>query len=223
MNAPFLEMVGFDKVFHKQSDFVSLRIVNLRDQGINSAGPPLKLGETCPNIEELDISKNLLGSWNDILGICRQLPKLEWLNVSENLLEMPETLSNERFPNMKVLICGSMNLDWGNVCQLADIFPALEEFRAPHNKIQGLSPVEEIFTKLKLFDLEGNKLESWSVICNLGNLPELEQLILEDVGVQAVLFEGDAPKVSIFRTLKKICLVKNLINEVLKKFKLAFY
>ncbi|EFA01432.2 Tubulin-specific chaperone E-like Protein [Tribolium castaneum] len=211
MNAPFLEMVGFDKVFHKQSDFTALRIVNLRDQGINSAGPPLRLGETCPNIEELDISKNLLVSWESVFEICRQLPRLFWLNVSENLLDLP-TIS-ESFPNVTTLICGCMDLDWGHICQLGRIFPSVEEFRAPNNKIRGLSTPEGFFTKLKLLDLEGNNIEFWTEVCKLGDLPHLEQLILEDIGLQLIEFEGDSPKVQVFRAMKKLCVVKNLIRE----------
>ncbi|XP_044270967.1 tubulin-specific chaperone E [Tribolium madens] len=210
MNAPFLEMVGFDKVFNKQSDFTALRIVTLRGQGIKYVGRGL--GDTCPNIEELDISKNLLRSWGDVLELCGQLPRLQWLNVSENLLELPETLIGG-FPNVKTLICGCMELTWGHICRLGRVFPSLEEFRAPNNQICEVGSPEGVFTQLKLLDLEGNKIEFWTEICKLGGLPHLEQLILEDIGLRSIEFEGDSPKVAVFSTLKKLCVVKNLINE----------
>jgi hypothetical protein len=213
MNAPFLEMVGFDKVFNKQSNLNTLRIVNLRDQNVKSAGPQFKLSQTCPNIEELDISKNLLVSWEDVLVMCDQLPHLHWLNVSENLLRLPESLGGRKFPNVKTLICGAMELNWTDVCEIARIFHGLEEFRAPHNKIESLSPPRGIFNNLQLLDIEGNKIQYWSEVCKLSAAPVLEQLILENTGLSSIEFEGNERKVPVFRTLKKLCIVNNLLSE----------
>ena len=44
-------------------------------------GEPGQLGQLCPNITELDISKNLLNDWSIVFDICSQLEKLTWLNV----------------------------------------------------------------------------------------------------------------------------------------------
>lgn len=81
MKAPFVEMVGFSKVNRKQSNFDQLKIVSLREQCVSSAGRPGELGALCPDIRELDISRNLINSWRVIAEICRQLPKLERLDV----------------------------------------------------------------------------------------------------------------------------------------------
>lgn len=81
INAPFLEMVGFSKVNKKQSTFNQLKIVWLREQCVSRCGNDNELGELCPNICELDLSKNLFNSWTTIANICTQLKKLERLNV----------------------------------------------------------------------------------------------------------------------------------------------
>ena len=81
MKAPFVEMVGFSKVNKKQSKFDELKIVFLRDQCVSSAGQIGELADLCPNIRELDLSRNLINSWRVIADICRQLPKLERLDV----------------------------------------------------------------------------------------------------------------------------------------------
>lgn len=81
INAPFLELVGFSKVNKKQSKFDELKIVWLREQYVSNAGKPGELKELCPNVEELDISNNLINSWRIIIEICSQLPLLVCLNV----------------------------------------------------------------------------------------------------------------------------------------------
>ena len=81
INAPFLEMVGFSKVNKTQSNFEQLRIVCLRGQCIRDSGIFGELLGLCPNITELDISKNLISSWKVVAEICVQLRHLTRLNV----------------------------------------------------------------------------------------------------------------------------------------------
>lgn len=81
INAPFLELVGFSKVNKKQSKFDQLKIVWLREQCVSDAGEPGELEELCPNLEELDISRNLINSWKIVADICSQLHSLARLDV----------------------------------------------------------------------------------------------------------------------------------------------
>lgn len=63
------------------SNFQDLQIVSLRLQTVNNAGEPGEMGRLCPNIVELDLSKNLFNNWTLIFEICDQLENLIWLNV----------------------------------------------------------------------------------------------------------------------------------------------
>jgi len=81
MNAPFLELVGFSKVNKKQSKFDQLKIVWLREQCVSNVGEPQELEKLCPNLEELDLSRNLINSWKIVANICSQLRSLMRLNV----------------------------------------------------------------------------------------------------------------------------------------------
>lgn len=81
INAPFLEMVGFSKVNKKQSKFDQLEIICLREEAISNAGEPRELEILCPKLSELDISKNLFNSWQNVSDICVQLNSLTRLNV----------------------------------------------------------------------------------------------------------------------------------------------
>jgi hypothetical protein len=55
--------------------------VALAIREIESAGPDREISRTCPNVEDLDLSSNLLKSWNDIATICVQLPRLNVLRL----------------------------------------------------------------------------------------------------------------------------------------------
>lgn len=81
MNAPFLEVVGFSKVNKKQSKFDELKIIWLREQCVSTAGAPGELKALCPNLQELDLSKTLINSWQIVADICCQLDCLIRLNV----------------------------------------------------------------------------------------------------------------------------------------------
>ncbi len=61
--------------------FSALLEVALAIREIESAGPDREISRTCPNVEDLDLSSNLLKSWNDIATICVQLPRLNVLRL----------------------------------------------------------------------------------------------------------------------------------------------
>lgn len=63
------------------SDFWKLKHVCLREHHINGSGIEGELKEMCPNIEEIDLSKNLLNSWYSVSIITAQLSKLKILNL----------------------------------------------------------------------------------------------------------------------------------------------
>jgi len=153
--------------------------------------------------------KNLLIDWSQIFNICSQLEHLQWLNVSENLLKIPEDYHKYLFPNLKVLICGMMQLTCSDVLQLSKVFPNVEELRVPHNNIDTLDTTFKDFMELKLLDLEGNQIHKWDEICKLVVITSLEQINLENTGISKIKFDGS----NIFQNLKKIIISNNGIND----------
>nr|CAD7204668.1 unnamed protein product [Timema douglasi] len=79
--AKFIEMVGFEKVNKQQSQFHQLTVVCVRDHLVNGPGPAGALQALCPDVTELDISRNLLNSWHAVAQIAAQLKRLQHLNV----------------------------------------------------------------------------------------------------------------------------------------------
>lgn len=83
-----VEEVGFERIRKQQAVLSELKIVLLDGLRIRSAGSEAEvesLGEeiasTCPNVTELDLSRNLFEHWRDIADICVSLKKLRILKA----------------------------------------------------------------------------------------------------------------------------------------------
>ncbi|KAF5288067.1 hypothetical protein FQR65_LT12117 [Abscondita terminalis] len=208
LNAPFLQLVGFEKVYDRQSKLEKLKIINLRLQNVaNLEGPPLI--EVCPNLVELDVSKNLFTSWTTIFEMCTHLEHLQWLNVSENLMSFPSDYDNYKFPNLKALICSVMRINWDTVMCLGELFPNIEELRVPLNNITFLNVPDGLFSKLKLLDLEANPIGEWKEILKLTQIASLEHLNIENTGISTISFD----ETNLFRNLRKLVISRNLISD----------
>ncbi|XP_076619863.1 glyoxalase 1 isoform X1 [Colletes latitarsis] len=219
MNAPFLEVVGFSKVNRKQSKFDQLKIVWLRDQYVSNAGNIGELEELCPNLEELDISRNLINSWQIVANICCQLHSLVRLNISENYLpieENMEELSNS-FLMVQHLIMTRMNYNWLDIQQCMHMFPSLQGLSISFNIISTLQkPLEgDNLMKIHTLMLEGNLISSWDEILKLGSLSCLEYLNLNLNKIDKIRFPSVEPtaKTPAFPALRQLHLSQNNISE----------
>jgi hypothetical protein len=95
-----VEEVGFEKVRRRQAMLPELRIVLLdgcRVAGLTNNARALsddsdasmrrrtaamqEIARVCPNVVELDLSRNLIERWEDVVAICAQLKALRSLRV----------------------------------------------------------------------------------------------------------------------------------------------
>ena len=78
-----VEEVGFEKIRRQQAALQDLKIVVLDAMQIRSelAESAERIAATCPNIVELDISRNLFEKWSDIASICAPLSRLRRLKA----------------------------------------------------------------------------------------------------------------------------------------------
>ncbi|XP_066250436.1 tubulin-specific chaperone E [Euwallacea similis] len=213
IKAPFIEFVGFDKVSTKQSDFKSLKVVSVRAHHVSSIEEPPALQTYFPNIRQLDLSKNLFTSWQDVFDICTQLNQLYSLNVSENLLKFPESCSHI-FPNITIFICGFMNLTWPDIITLSNVFPNINELRANNNQISDLFTEEKNnFQNLEGLDLEYNPIKSWDEIVKLKHIKSLNSLSIGSISLEKIDFKTDSAKVDYFHNLTKLSISNNGIND----------
>ncbi|KAG8297232.1 hypothetical protein J6590_038836 [Homalodisca vitripennis] len=79
MNAPLVEMVGFEEVKQLQSCFSSLEIVCLSKLQVSSAGEGLP--SMCPRARHVDLASNLLNSWLQLAEITVNFPAMQFLNI----------------------------------------------------------------------------------------------------------------------------------------------
>lgn len=219
INAPFLEMVGFAKVNRKQSKFDQLKIVCLREQCIGHAGQRDELRQLCPNVEELDLSKNLLSSWKTVADICCQLGRLNALNVSGNYLPVVENLESlrEAFPNVRNVTMARMNYNWSDIERCILMFPAIRELSVSFNVIERLNvPLEHSnLANISRLTLEGNLLSQWEEVLKLGRLMSLEYLNINGNKIESIKFPTvkSSEKTSLFPALRQLHISENSISD----------
>lgn len=213
INASLLEMVGFEKINKKQSCFSSLTMVWLRDHCVSHAGERGQLAEMVPNIMELDLSQNLLSSWQKLAEITEQLPLLRLLSISDNRLLIPENPEEYRraFSSLSHLVMARMRYSWSQIISCAYMWPGIKNLQVPFNYITHLETFpEEILENLESLDLEGNVIRYWEEINKLGRLPRLKNLNLVGTEMSNISLPSDG---SLFPSLENLLLSENNISK----------
>ncbi|KAJ3193729.1 hypothetical protein HK101_004273 [Irineochytrium annulatum] len=154
-----------------------------------SGGFASRIRDTCPSVRELDLSRNLLRGWADAAMICRGMERLELLRLSHNRFVLGSELGTRvlagAFSSLRVLALNHTMLRWKEVEAVAYAFPVLEEIHLGFNKLNdagiesGLVEGAIAFGRLKLVNLEENKITSWAAAAALATtLPSLTTLHL---------------------------------------------
>ncbi|EEB11830.1 tubulin-specific chaperone E, putative [Pediculus humanus corporis] len=218
IKAKIFEVVGAEKLNRIQSDFRNLRIVLLRDFLVNGAGPPQALLNLCPSIQELDLSRTLLNSWESVEEITSQLKNLKILNLSNNRLKISENVvKSESFQSLEHIVLGNLMYSWFQVLECSNFFLNIQALQVQFNNIVTLeTPNEKIFSNLCMLDLEGNPIKSWNEINKIGYIKTLETLNISQCGIDNIYLpvNTDSSQVTdLFKNLKNLILNGNNIND----------
>lgn len=106
----------------------------LNDCDIDCAGDAEDLKKKCRTVKELDLAQNKLADWGEVFQILSHMPRVEFVNLSKNLLygpvAPPRTLCMSR---LRSLVLNNTRLDWESVDSLLNYLPALQELHLSLN------------------------------------------------------------------------------------------
>lgn len=181
MNAPLLEIVGMDKISKKQSHLGDLSDISVGNCNINHAG---NLGQL-KNIVCLDVSSTLIWNWRTIADIVRQLPSLRYLDLANNRLTLPTEEEIEKFKdifnNLEGINMRNCGYTWSEILHVARLWPNIQSLSLQDNKLKHITKISNqkaAFKNLQMLDLQGNDLEDFDDILNLGYIRTLRELHL---------------------------------------------
>ena len=138
-----------DGLLH-QASFISMRIVTLH--------PTPFVTSFLRNVENLDLSGNLLGRWSTVAQLLASLPRLTTLNLSDNLLDFSDaesdsgndnatsscsrktTTQQQQLPRLRTLVLNSCGVSWQEiVTHIGPQCPHLSALHLVGNNITTLS------------------------------------------------------------------------------------
>lgn len=188
-----VEEIGFDRIRRQLANLRQLRILvvdTLRinrphARSLNAGNISHDVADTCPNVWELDISRNLFETWSEIVDVCRQLPRLTSVRIDGNRLADLDPragahiLLNAPFNRIKILSLNDTLLDWDDVAYIARNLPALSSLAANGNEYQCLSDAS-LPLNIETLHLERNNLRSLEAIMPARRLQNLRSLHLKE-------------------------------------------
>lgn len=106
----------------------------LNDCDIDCAGEPDDLQQKCFSVKELDLAQNKLQNWNEVFTILKNMPRVEFVNLSLNRLQGPvEPPFDCNMSRLRSLVLNNTRLDWESVETLINRLPSLEELHLSLN------------------------------------------------------------------------------------------
>ncbi|XP_056391089.1 tubulin-specific chaperone E [Hyla sarda] len=185
-----VELVGFELIQEEQSQFKTLQDISVRECLVSEAGEKGEIHMSCPNISTLNLSKNLLFSWENVAEIAFQLEKLKTLELSENKLSLPSDPSSlaNSFRHLTALSLNRSGVTWNTVLQCAVMWPELEELHLASNNITELERPVNCLQSLTLLDISNNHITDGNQLCAVSDLPRLKQLIISENKISSINF-----------------------------------
>jgi len=205
--AVVVQLVGKEKLEAFMAKLKHLETITLQESGICSAGDAEWTAANLPNVTRLDLSGNLIASFDVITEITSHLPKLEALVLTGNLLTA-WTPPPRPMGCLRALILNATGVTWPQVQQFSQALSDLEELHLCANGISQCSDTAP-WPNLRLLNLEHNCVSQWDNVVSLGRLPSLRCLNLND----NLLTQLSPPEVGSFAQLNSLLLGGNAIGQ----------
>ncbi|KAK8042102.1 hypothetical protein PG993_006625 [Apiospora rasikravindrae] len=199
------EEVGFEKIRRKQADLAQLKHAILDGMRVARAydgegGDNERIGETCPKVINLELSRNLFTHLGTVVEICSELPGLRNLRLNGNRFQnvfQDEGLkdADKVFTNVVELALEENLMDWNETCHVATKFPALANLSLDLNQLSALPAVPQgsLCTTLTSLSLEFNEFTSFLDIASLSELKSLRNLHLKGNNISTITPNASDP------------------------------
>lgn len=196
-----VEEVGFEKVNQRLGLFQELRTVLLDGLCLDNAnrnGQDVEIaqdeiGATCPNIVQLDLSRNLLPDWESVAAICQPLKKLKILKVNGNRFHSCNRLrkpGDSPFGEVQELYIEECLLNWEQAFSFVDKtdFPNLRLLSLSGNELVGpMTPLRSSLPSLRELKLDFNRFRNLAELTQLNTcFPNLATLSLRGNQISTV-------------------------------------
>ncbi|KAK6363735.1 hypothetical protein TWF730_001153 [Orbilia blumenaviensis] len=200
-----VEEVGFDKVSKKFSELDTLTSVLLDYMRIKTCGEDTEeIAATCANLQRLDLTCNLFEEVEEVVKLCRSLPKLDFISINGNRFMNYRIGDQYRrgLDHIKTLKADDLRSSWTELFELVNSFTNVTDLSIAVGSIKMLTPdivprVSDlhIASRLESICLEEHAISSISGLADLQNLPCLRRLLLSYNKIKAVYSPAESKAV----------------------------
>ncbi|WWC88654.1 uncharacterized protein L201_003567 [Kwoniella dendrophila CBS 6074] len=199
-NAIIVQAPNLSSVREKVGKLEKLRNIGFEEEHIDSLGSDEEtievLKQRMKGLKWLNLSKNLLSSWDQVLEIVDCFQGLEVLTLNHSRirpikieLDVKEKEKYIRsFSKIKELHLSNCLLSWDEVCSTTALFPNLEVLHVEANKrLNKLFRRFDDLNNLKELTLGGCPISEWqNIVSTLSNSPKLESLDLSFTSIRTI-------------------------------------
>ncbi|XP_059620086.1 tubulin-specific chaperone E [Phlebotomus argentipes] len=223
VKASIFEFVGAEKIMKKQSHVEQLEDISVAYSNTQTAGNLMPFF----NLVSVNLTATLIWNWRIVADIVSQLPRLSYLNLSQNRLVLPSDLDisdlEPSFRHLKDINLSDCGLNsFRDILHTARLFPWIESLSLQNNNITTLAipNCDLVFKNLQNLDLHKNNLSSFEEILKLGHIQSLKVLLLMQNGLRRIHLPDCEPTdyLDIFRNLLEINLRDNPIENESETF-----
>ncbi|WWD18642.1 hypothetical protein CI109_103095 [Kwoniella shandongensis] len=225
-----VEAPNIGDVRERVAKLEKLRNMGFEDESITSLGGSQEVREVLrtrlKGLKWLNLSRNLIYDWDDVLEIVEHLEGLEILTLSHSRFNtLPEVLthspeSKERytraFARIKELHLSDCLVTWQEVCRLGTLFPNVEILHLEANRaLITLDSELEGWSSVKELKLGGCPMSDWDeVVRALGHLERLENLDLSSTNMESIPKPPTSTvELSHFPRLQSLALLNSRISK----------
>ncbi|KAF9527024.1 hypothetical protein CPB83DRAFT_748494, partial [Crepidotus variabilis] len=216
-----VEAVSLDKIRRKFARLDHLREISLDNANIVRGDSNGSISQTCPNIRGLDLSQNLLSSWEVVAQITREMPLLERLALNRNRLQLPSCSESllDAFQKISEIQLNNTLLTWAEICWLMAILPRLQVLEVGYNQLTSLALHHSLgqfpqLSSLQSLNLDSNLFSDWVHICTvLKEYPNLQRLILTANNIESIPLLLNQQRNDTFPSLRYLFLSDNQISS----------